>query len=261
MPDVMIRLAILPAILGAALLLAAGPAAAQGRFQVDPQSRFLHQLDHAHPRTVLLAFAECLVEEEPEDVLELLEWESLSEPAAELIADLVDSGSYSDCLTYSRQPARQMTMSERAFRGALSEVLYYRAHPSGISPALTSLEPADISQQDFVDRIAGAASSTEESLVLFGHCVVRHAPEPADNLLRTDIDSEAEAQAVEQLAPHFGGCLWEGQSIQLNIENLRAIIAQSTYLIANDIEQRRAPPSERFSDSRNSNGRPPESRS
>ncbi len=227
------------------IMPAGSPGLAQGNYYQN--GHFLHRLDPVKPQTVLLAFSECLIREKPEEVRELLGWEAFSEQAEALIADLVTSGGYSRCLGYSRQPARQLTMSERSFRGALSEVLYIQSSPDQIAPELVALEEEPVSQSEFAERLQLAVSPTEEALVLFGDCVVSSSPDRVDTYIRTEIGSEDERQAIQALTPYFGNCLWEGQTVELNEENLRAVLATAIYVNSIGMVQRRGGRSELYS--------------
>lgn len=211
------------------LSLSAVPVYAQGGFYAN--GHFLTKLDVGQPRTVLLAFSECVVREQPGEVDELLATRVYSPRAQEFIADLVNSGGDSRCLSYSRQPAGRLEMEEPAFRGALSEVLYYQRFPE-VLPELTNVGRAQvISDEDAAKRLEASSSIQEEMLMIFGDCVVAHAPSHVDRLLRTEIGSEEEIAAIQSMGEFFGGCLWEGQTAEFNVENLRWVLAAAAYRV------------------------------
>lgn len=101
----------------------------------------------------------------------------------------------------------------------------YRAHnPAG--PAWIR-SPAVAPVRRFVS--SGDELAKAQAVATFVDCVVGRAPREADALLRTPGSSAAERAAIGRLVPHLGPCIIEGQEVQLNPAQLRAMIADGLW--------------------------------
>lgn len=179
---------------------------------------------------VLWAFSDCLVRRQPDDVDAYLATAPGSPQANEIVADLVNQGRSSTCL--GRAGAfriGEMRMTPRAFRGSLSEARYRSLYPDQPAAGLARLEPIEIATPAFNARVTTAAEPVDEIIRIFGECVVAARPIEVDALIRTELGSDAEWAALDALYDAMDSCLWQGQSVEFNRENLRGALAEALY--------------------------------
>ena len=85
------------------------------------------------------------------------------------------------------------------------------------------LEPA-------AGQVAGTDyDASSVSLLGFGACIVKLAPEASLALVRAEAMTAAEAAAVTALKPAVADCIQPGQKLRLTRENLRLIVSEPLY--------------------------------
>jgi hypothetical protein len=125
----------------------------------------------------------------------------------------------SECLLEAlngAQVSTQMRIPERSLRLALAEGAYLRRHAGPLAIAAGS-------PQFIAGRAVLLGSSPEQSQAMgqFADCLVFHAPEQADRLVRGAVGGDEETANARALAPAIGECLPQGQQIDFTTGALR----------------------------------------
>lgn len=173
-------------------------------------------------KAMLNQFSGCLYNRSREDSLELLGKTDFGFSSFQQIG-LDDSRAiriygFKDCL--GRVAARQnsgvaLRFSPGALRSWLVQEAYFDRYPD--APAW--VKPShEIAERSF--PLSGQDHGVRAALD-FADCVVAAAPYEADFFYRTASGSGDEKQAIEGLMPSLGGCLPQGQQVQLSEALLR----------------------------------------
>jgi hypothetical protein len=110
--------------------------------------------------------------------------------------------------------AMSMQLSDEVIAGGMAE--YFVLHPQVI----------DQLRQRYPASFTWPAETALESL---GDCVVRQGDGAVRTLVASRVGSDAESAAVQALAPAFGQCVDEGQTVALEIGTVRQLLAFSLY--------------------------------
>lgn len=106
-----------------------------------------------------------------------------------------------------------------ALRDMLAEEAYLATNP--IAPLV--VEPAAPLEEHYVST--GENLDRAKEFTMFFDCAVRNDVANADALLRTIPGSQEERDLAVAMAPAFGGCLIEGQTVKLTPSSIRAFVA------------------------------------
>jgi hypothetical protein len=120
-----------------------------------------------------------------------------------------------------------MATSYREMRGAIAEGWYLHEFPAAAPAALVDGAAEAPAQAETVARLQ-AADEADRPMVLvdeFARCVATVAPRGTDAVLRTRVGSKEERSAINQLAPNFAPCAFEGQQYTFDEASLRAALA------------------------------------
>lgn len=194
------------------------------RFQTKPT-----QVNPEEAGVVRKSFARCLYNRAPARVDKLLENsdpEGIEYFAAGTTAERFRSDVGIDyCLHFesAASDARQLTMSNTAFRSAMLEEAYLARFKT--APALPEDATEIISDRRYITE----GSTSARALGRFADCLIFHSAADADALLRTMPGSDGEKQAARAMAPALGGCLMRGQTLSLNTANVRAFAADGLW--------------------------------
>lgn len=166
-------------------------------------------------------FATCVYKRDPELVIKLLD---NSDPV-----DIDFTGAGLTGSNFSRKLGLETCLGKEALTdkiqlrikpGVLHEMLtepaYLAANPE--PPAWLS-RPFTSTKRRFVT--IGPKLPLAQGLAEIADCMVKAAPAQSDALLRTRVTSDEERAAAAALAPALGGCLYEGQTLELTPRNIR----------------------------------------
>lgn len=173
-------------------------------------------------------YGRCAAAFRPEAVEELLATVPHS-ATSEAAFDRVTNRNHDRCYTYANVGGETMYLEEMLLRGQVAQGCYLRKYPGGAPASIAGAEASTIPVEVYNERIRSAEDQRAEILRIFGDCVVAADPLGVDRLIRTGVTSDEEGRAIGALSPHFGPCLWEGQSIQFSAESLRAALAAALY--------------------------------
>ena len=117
-----------------------------------------------------------------------------------------------------------LKMNHKSFRDMMVEKSYVMGNPA--APAWLNAMPPQSQRRFFAQNEQYVQART---LAEFADCVVRANPTASDALLRTAFATGSERVAAGKLAPVLGGCLYEGQTIDFEVQNIRAIVADGLW--------------------------------
>lgn len=123
-------------------------------------------------------------------------------------------------------------LKDNFIRGAIAEQLLLKNYSSLASPSKRSL--GSIFHWPEPNAIAELKEQTKMMLaaIALGECAARAAPEKSFDLFGTKVNSDEEKAAVQALVPELSGCIFEGQSFDLNVATVRALMAEGAYRVA-----------------------------
>jgi hypothetical protein len=223
----------------ALLLLAASPAQA---FQSIDQSDYSPK----ETRTLMYAYAKCVVDREPRRASESL----LANIDNATFIKKYDRLIIGQCLVRETHAAARMIFKGDLYRFALADALVKRelaAQPvPDISavPRLAHREPGPepgpfdakgkkLSARDYQEALRDYRQSVTFSfLSKYGECVVRTAPAESKALLVTVPDSVEETSRFDALQPTLGTCMPEGHTVRFGRVALRGSLAINYYRLA-----------------------------
>ncbi len=119
-------------------------------------------------------------------------------------------------------------------RAGLAEVSY-------LSRQRRPLQKADLWTETIADRLVvpSAASAAARIQGDFADCIIFHNPAAADAVLRANVASESEKDAVKSLVPTLSKCVNEGSELELTVPTIRRFVANGLW--ARSHYQGRAP--------------------
>lgn len=168
-------------------------------------------------RVALAEFARCTVDRKAADVAKMLTI------AANRLDDKVWTRLADDqCLDSGMMKFRSILL-----RGALFVELEHRRYDfkqrgkQWMLPVVPINDSLTIAPQD--------PDPTSTALLSFATCVVDHAPDKAEAVLRTPTASTAQNAAFTALNPELGTCLPQGATVKLSKSILEGALAEATY--------------------------------
>lgn len=166
----------------------------------------------ANPGADAVAFGRCVVSTDREGALRLFSTLPPSDAA-------VDLSSHAACAARSTGTASAM-----AVRGGIAEALYKRDFGEAMMEPRRA--PERLAQLNLLE---GPGDAVERFRL--GLCVARSAPDAVDRLLAMPPGSTRERNAIGRLAPEFAPCQPYGLTVTLRRGNIRALLAQSAYVV------------------------------
>lgn len=127
----------------------------------------------------------------------------------------------SACLRGPAGDGGKLKMKAASLRGALAEQLYLAEYSA--APAAPEGEPAAFQ------------GSGDEKLASYDvtRCAAMRDPVGADMLVRADLNSNAEREALRKVMPAIAGCTPKGAKLGFDRELLRGLMAEGLYLHRN----------------------------
>jgi len=126
----------------------------------------------------------------------------------------------SECLTNG-----VLTMPYAVMRGAMFRAAYrieFRQPPAQLGE-----KAVDFSA--FVTDATKPGSQRYLALMDFAQCVARADPTGSDALMRSQVGSAEERQAIDALVPKLGPCLLAGLTLNTNKGNIEALLSEALY--------------------------------
>lgn len=169
-------------------------------------------------RSALMAWTECIADENLEGVEDLLLLEFGSRAQRRLGEYLVDRREVERCFDAMPRGYRRIELSSLPFAGGLAERLI---ETGGEEPLVNRLAMAVIGKQaevfSYTDQVA--------------NCMVRGAPNLVADLFATEPTLPEEEAALAQLYPVQNICSQSGNAIEASPLALRSILATASYRI------------------------------
>lgn len=169
-------------------------------------------------RKAIEAWTACIADEFRDDVDTLLTLDYRSEEYADLMEDMVDRRVSERCFNAMPRRYRRIELGGLPFTGGLAEQAMESANEE---PLLMRLSMAAIGENapvySYTDQVA--------------NCTVRGAPHLAANLFASEIASDEEVDALQQLAPVFEICTRGGSAIEASPLAIRSMLATASYRI------------------------------
>lgn len=221
------RMKSIPALLIAALCLAAQPALAQKAS--SPKAR----------EKAFYAFAHCAVKKQPSKVSAFLKSNFNSDSSQQDPQDFVKS--FSTCHD-AQTVASDAQGYEGNFVGALSGAYFVEHHKGKDLPDYTPT-PALVDNQD-VSLAVDASARRDLILLAFGECVFRNRPEQSRTFLAAEPMSPAATTALKTIVPILGGCLplKKGSQIKLTKARLRTLVGNAAFRLDQEMASLPAAP-------------------
>lgn len=169
-------------------------------------------------RLAVMAWTECIADENLEEVRNLLEMDYRSEEYRDLLADLADRRVTERCFRAMPRRYRRIELGGLPFAGGLAERLVETA---GVEPLINRLSMA----------VIGESAQTFSYTDQVANCVVRGAPNLVANLFATDPTADEETAAFMQLAPVLDICTQNGSVIEASPLAMRSMLATASYRI------------------------------
>ncbi len=179
-------------------------------------------------RGAMSRLAMCVYEEKPVLVDKLLDY---SDPVAfdpkstGIKGNWIDRLGLLSCLSREAlDGAVELRFTPGALHYMLTEAAYLSANPM---PPSWLAEPRPAAERQFV--ATGKELALAQALAELADCMVAADPAHSDELLRTTVTSDGEQAAARKLAPALGGCLYQGQALDLTPANIRGWAASGLW--------------------------------
>lgn len=151
-----------------------------------------------------LAYAGCVVTSDPASARALLETVPESPEAKKAL----------DALSNNEGCAAQGKPKTEALRGAIAERIYLTSYTA--APAEARVESAPFAG-------SGKAALANWDVT---RCVATRDPVGADMLVRSELSSNAQKDAIKRISPVIGGCVPAGMQVGFDREKMRGLIAE-----------------------------------
>lgn len=167
---------------------------------------------------ILHSFARCVVNRQPDKVIQILNAEPRSKASNDLAGTLTEAGSCLRVATGAGERA-SLRMGGDTIRGALAEELYLKSYAT--PPAAPSEEQAVAPFQG-----SGKPQLASYDVVM---CATLRDPIDADALVRSKPDTDAEKAALKNLMPVLSKCLPTGANLGFDREALHGLAAEGLW--------------------------------
>lgn len=191
------------------------PAGSRIRLPAEYNKRSVDQTRRATARLAM-----CVYDREPAMVVQLLDYSdpvALDAKSAGLTGNWVKRLGMDSCLSREALDGNvEMSFKSAAFHYMFTEAAYLS---SNSAPPNWLAEPHPKAERRFI--ATGKTLGLAQALAELADCMVATDAVHSDDLLRTAVTSDAEQAAAGKLAAALGGCLYEGQTLDLTPANIR----------------------------------------
>ena len=189
----------------------------------------------APPEETLMRTAKCVAEDRPEQIRAYLS--SLPSSEAERDAFAAFGEKIDKCMPkmdmssvgnlVGARGTMTMRFEHSAMRGALAEALM-REEETDLNPAKLALGDGGMFA---AEKFHGLRSPDIGRVFVLGFagCVMGHNASGLQELFSTEPGGADEKAAIVAMAPSFGGCIMEGQTLKLRAPTLRNQLAEVVY--------------------------------
>jgi hypothetical protein len=176
----------------------------------------------------LRKMAQCVVDDSPSSAESLLATRPRSIQESDRMRSV--SGRFDICFPNGIE---SLNFGIIELRGFLAELLYLRKYP--VDPNFSELRHIEVAwPEKWLTASKQIPNLLPIYMMKFGSCVAAVDPKGVANLLHTELRSEEEKAAINQLRPSLGSCLDKGRTFKVDAAILRALTAQGLYRSVSD---------------------------